>query len=318
MLNWNPYDAHDWANSDQEPMDPAEKTGFEQLAVAILKISAAEASTIWGTVQPPGRNAYVIRIHDGVRHQFARNKNPLGLKVFNLVDGKTMWPSVSRFHNTQRKNLPGLPNERVQAVWHCATIKPADSVERGYLIQAWVEGEVLEHKFKGELSEHETLRLLDDLFLELIIPLWSAGSSWWDVRASNYVVTPAGRLMMIDSDTLGGYADEIVGTPAEFVRRNKGTLTALKRYRTIVRKLAVACLKRQGVRQTGWIGTQVDDRFIAQLQPVFARPYPLVPGWRQQATRAYHHFRAACQQLLSAPAAAPAATGSSGSAKNSK
>ena len=298
MLNWTRYDSHDWANCAQTPMSRDQKACMEQLGADILQLSATDAATCWGEVHPPGRNALAIRVQPRVRHYFGGNRPPVGLKIFNLVDGKTMWPSVSRFHTSQRKLLPGLPNPQVQEVFHCATFTAADAVERGYLVQEWIEGDTLEAKLKAGLGQVEAVKLLDDLFLKLLIPLWSLGTSWWDVRSSNYVVTPRHRLMMIDSDTIGGYADEMTITPSIFTERNRGKLTAMTRYRTIIRNLVVACLRAKGGRKSAFGTERANELVATHLEPVFCAPYPVDHNWRRKAEKAYAAFRTEYKSLL--------------------
>jgi len=304
MLNWHPYNQFDWENSAQTQFTPPEKNEFERLAAKILWVPGVEMNDCWGTVHPPGRNAVVIQVHPHVRHRFERNGiRQVGLKIYNQVDGKVMWPSVSKFHAAQRKKLPGLPNAHVQEVLDYGVIQDDHGVERGYLVQQWVEGVVLEERIKGDLTADEVLQIADDLFLEIIIPLWAKGSSWWDVRASNYVVTTDGRLMMIDSDSVGAYADEILRTPKVFAKRNRGSITAMKRYANILFSMA----GRQAVRGTKTtVQREVRALFVRHLQPIFVEPYPLPPGWKKSAVRAWQNFRAGYEALLRQPNIQPA------------
>lgn len=273
MLDWTPYDHYQWTNRDQKRMGPAKRGWFEKLAADILELSPVSAGPCWGTVSAPGRNALVIRIHPNVPHRFARHGTSLGLKIFNLKDGKIMWPSISRFHREQRQRLPGLPHRLVQEVFKCGARQTAEGIERGYLIQPWMEGQILEEKFKAGVSPAEAWHIFDDLFLELLIPLWGVGSSWWDVRESDYVFTPDQLLVMIDSDTLGGYADEIINTPAVYRRRNNGTLTAMKRYSTWI--IALACRHAERGKQ-GQTGRLAKNLIQQHLVPVFCRPIRLL------------------------------------------
>lgn len=68
MLNWTPYDHHDWAKCKQAHFRPAEKNKIEWLAATILRLRDGEDQGCWGTVYPPGRNALVIKIHPSVLH----------------------------------------------------------------------------------------------------------------------------------------------------------------------------------------------------------------------------------------------------------
>ena len=304
MLNWHPYNQFDWENSAQTQFTPPEKNEFERLAAKILWVPGVEMNDCWGTVHPPGRNAVVIQVHPHVRHRFERNGiRQVGLKIYNQVDGKVMWPSVSKFHAAQREKLPGLPNAHVQEVLDYGVIQDDHGTERGYLVQQWVEGVVLEERIKGDLTADEVLQIADDLFQEIIIPLWAKGSSWWDVRASNYVVTPDGRLMMIDSDTVGAYADEILQTPQVFTKRNRGSRTAMKRYAGLLARMAGRLAPRG--EKSEWT-QQNRALFQRHLAPVFVAPYPLPRGWKKSATKAWLNFRADYTALLHQPNIQPA------------
>jgi hypothetical protein len=304
MLNWKPYDRHDWKNSDQKKFTARQKKQFEELAAKILWLPQVTQFDCWGTVHPPGRNAIVIQVHPDVRHRFERDgSRVVGLKIFNLVDGKVMWPSVAKFHKSQRGRLPGLPNSHVQEVRDYGEAEDAQHQKRGYLVQQWIEGTVLEEKIKRGLSASESLQIADDLFNEIVIPLWSVGTSWWDVRDSNYVVTPAGRLMMIDSDTVGAYADEMLATTPVFSRRNGGSRLAMQRYAALLARMAARLAPRG--EKSRWT-QQVRAFFNQHLAPVFVAPYPLPPGWKRIAGEAWGKFRADYQSLLQPPAVTPA------------
>ena len=214
-----------------------------------------------------------------------------------------MWPSIFEFHLMQRANLPGLPNGHVQEVVGINTVEDASGRRRGYLVHLWVAGTVLEERIKGDLTASEVLQIADDLFQQIIIPLWSKGSSWWDVRDSNYVVTPDGRLMMIDSDSVGAYADEILQTPSVFTKRNRGSRTAMKRYTGLLARMAGRLAPRG--EKSKWT-QQTRALFQRHLVPVFVAPYPLPHGWKKSATKAWLNFRADYTALLHQPNIQPA------------
>ena len=98
----------------------------------------------------------------------------------------------------------------------------------------------------------ETARqLLNDLFEGIIIPLWSAGTIWFDIRAGNFCVTERDgkqRLVLIDTDSLLAYAEEIIETPQVFTKRNHGKLTALKRIKTIVTDMVLLAIPKEKLK----------------------------------------------------------------------
>jgi hypothetical protein len=295
MINWKLYDRYNWSKCKQKRMDSAEKSDFEQLAADMLQLRRTDAVSCWGTAFPPGRNSVVFRINPGVAHQFSSNGTSMGIKIFNLIDGETMRRKILKFHMEQRRQFAGLPHPLVQTVLHCGTVTARDGKERSYLVQEWVDGEILEDKLKRVVSREDAWRILDDVFLGLVIPLWGVGSSWWDVRESNYVFTPERRLVMIDSDTVGGYADEITGCPTVFTDRNDGSVTAMTRYSTFICILA----RYQAPRgKKGKVEDAARMLIKQHLLPCFCRPYPLATGWQARATEAYNDFKTELQAIL--------------------
>ncbi len=156
----------------------------------------------------------------------------------------------------------------------------------------WVDGDVLASKIDSGLSASDSLRILDDLFLKIIIPLWGRGTAWWDVRDTNYVVTPENRLVMIDSDTLAADLHEIIAPDSVYDQRNKHTRTAMVRYRATIGRIVSSC--RRGPRRHRTDAARARATMISatkHLFPLFCSPYPLSADWSVQATRAYQGFR---------------------------
>lgn len=83
--------------------------------------------------------------------------------------------------------------------------------------------------------------LLEQLIGEVVIPLWSVGTVWWDIRDANYCFDEAtGRLTMIDIDSLAAYTDEIIRTPNVWTARDKGRPAALARLRQMTLRILLA------------------------------------------------------------------------------
>jgi hypothetical protein len=196
---------------------------------------------------PPGVSAQtVVRVESSIPHRFTgicQNK-AIGLKIFKKGKGRELVID----HKHSRNKLPGLPNELVQGVY--------DADEHNctfFLVQAWIEGESLETYLnrKTQLPPDVVQQLLKDLFEGIIIPLWSAGTIWWDIRAGNFCVTERDskqRLVLIDTDSLLAYADEIIETPLVFTKRNHGKVTALKRIKKIVTNLVLSAIPVENLR----------------------------------------------------------------------
>lgn len=300
-LNWcDYYDRYRWMEVNQPKMIPAEKEIIEGLGVKILGLSKAEAKTCWGVAHPPGRYAAtVIRINSDMRHKYSRAGKTVALKIFKTTeDAREESQRLLEYHTKYRAQLPGLPNEYVQEVFHAGT-ETMDGVAYDYIIQEWIEGVTLEDLIIGKMERADILKMLDDLFGRIVIPLWAAGTAFWDIRDSNYVFTPDKRLMMIDSDTVVAFAEEITAKPAVYERRNIGKLEAMKRYAMTVSRMTAACL---GVKSAA-VQTQVKGLFATHLDKTFRQSYPNALGrdWKQRAVKCYRSFRAEYDKLLANP-----------------
>lgn len=243
-LIWNTYDEYFNLPRDQQQIDDNRKIEIERIAGEILHLDAQTMKSNWGSCSQPGVFAQtVVRLESSTPNRFCQNK-AIGLKIFK--NGKGC--KLVHGHTHSRRKLPGLPNDFVQEVY--------DADEHNgtfFLAQAWIEGESLETYLnrKTHLPPDVAQQLLKDLFEGIIIPLWSAGTIWWDFRAGNFCVTERDskqRLVLIDTDSLLAYADEIIETPLVFTERNHGKVTALKRIKTIVTDLVLSAIPVENLR----------------------------------------------------------------------
>ena len=246
-LNWNNYDEYFNHPRDQQQIDDNTKLEMESIASEILGLDRQTVQSTWGSCSPPGVSAQtVVRVESSIPHRFTgicQNK-AIGLKIFKNGKGCKMVHG----HTHSRRKLPGLPNDFVQEVY--------DAGEHNgtfFLVQGWIEGESLETYLnrKTQLPPDEVQQLLKDLFESIIIPLWSAGTIWWDIRAGNFCVTERDskqRLVLIDTDSLLAYADEIIETPLVFTKRDKGKVFALKRIKTISTDLVLLAIPEENLK----------------------------------------------------------------------
>jgi serine/threonine protein kinase len=246
-LNWNNYDEYFNHPRDQQQIDENTKLEIEKIANEILGLDDETLKSTWGSCSPPGVFAQtVVRVESSTPHRFTgicQNK-AIGLKIFKNGKGRKIVLS----HKHLRNKLPGLPNDFVQEVYDAG-----EHNDTFYLVQEWVEGNSLENFLASQTHTTPDVaqKLLNDLFEGIIIPLWSAGTIWWDIRAGNFCVTERDgkqRLVLIDTDSLLAYAEEIIETPHVFTKRNHGKVTALKRIKTIATDLVLSAISEEKLK----------------------------------------------------------------------
>jgi serine/threonine protein kinase len=252
MINWKHYDNFDWDKSKQYPMDSEEINNITRLAAECIGLDINNGVKTWGMASPPGRwAATVIQVLPGTEHKFLddmqrENIDSLGLKIYkNTVDGQREVNRVKPVYENGFSRLPGLPNAHVQRIITAESISFDGSGERFILAQEWIDGYSLDLYFKNSngnfrLTTKEVKDLLEQLYKDIIIPLWDSGNVWWDIRDANFIYNPVlQKLSLIDVDSLTSYYEEKINTPHIWKRRDKGREFALTRLRGITQKLLI-------------------------------------------------------------------------------
>jgi hypothetical protein len=85
-----------------------------------------------------------------------------------------------------------------------------------------VPGIVLDAWLEVVPRNQTTVRdFLEQIFMDMVIPLWSLGHRGWDLRSGNMVVDPATRrLTMIDTDSYQNTFAEVTGGTLVWNRRD--------------------------------------------------------------------------------------------------
>ena len=301
-LDWTPYDGFAWDQARQAPLDDRQRRLLEEWAADVLALAAPEQARTWGSASPPGRYAATVVRVGAVEHRYRleaqqRGIAAIGLKVFkDSADARREARGLIPFHRDLVHRLPGLPCAHVQRSLTAGTW-PCQGGERAFVVQEWVVGASLEDLIRrrwpaAPLDGGRVRSLLQQLFGGLVIPLWAQGLVWWDVRDANFCYDePAGRLTMIDSDSLAAFADEILDTPKVWQRREKGRQTALARLRQMTVRLVLA----QGLRPRRRAEEGVAEAWRQELEPALA-VLGRVPAGLQSAQKGLTRFEERLEQ----------------------
>jgi hypothetical protein len=274
-LNWEIYDRYFCGGEprSQKPISEERKQALECGMAELLELDSHWRGTPWGACSEPGcYGVTVVRIGPEVRHKWnLKGESAIGLKVFHLDGfGGRKARDLVEFHLNHRKRYPGLPNPQVQEVMGGGRLGfklPGENHERYFLVQDWIEGPTWNDVVRGQaVSAKDAEKMAKSLFGAIIIPLWSRGVMWWDVRGDNYCVRPKAdglEVVMIDTDSLEPYHKEIIETPTDFTKRDLKKLTALRRLKTMIKDLSASVLSGAGARRK-------DKHTEACMGPFFA------------------------------------------------
>jgi hypothetical protein len=278
-VDWRPYDAFDWHQAAQPSLDDTERANIEKFVADVLALSATDRAANWGAASPPGRYAAtVIHVHPEVTHRYqsemARAHIPtIGVKVFKTNrDTQREVRHLLSFHATQIATLPGIPHDRLQRVLFANTETDPSGQPRAYLTQEWISGvplnQLLSSPQRPQISTAVARSIVHQLLAVITAPLWSVGTIWWDFRDANYCYDPnIDQLTMIDVDSLAAYAAEILQSPSDWTRRDKGRHTALARLRQMTLRIVLAT-GRPGRKQTEAL---LHSLWQPEIIPVFSR-----------------------------------------------
>lgn len=302
-LDWKNYDSYFDGSVKQPQLPSTSKQALEEELSSMLRLDEAVRPSVWGECTQPGcYGLTVIHLPASLRHRWNPDaQKAIGLKVFHLdgFGGRKAEPLV-KFHLEVRPRYPGLPQLQVQEVLdggQLACCLPDESGKRWYLIQEWIEGETWDQWLESrDISPDHGVELLQSLFGGIILPLWSRGVIWWDIRAGNYCVRRSGKgheVVMIDTDSLEAYHKEILETPADHSIRDAKKGTGVKRLRTMIDQLSKAVMSRPNPTArtraaTKASSTQEVADFLQRLSSPGALDHPKA---RSSLDRMVNHLR---------------------------
>lgn len=110
-----------------------------------------------------------------------------------------------------------------------------------YAVLEFIEGEELAVVLEAvELTKAGAGQILRDILLEIWIPLWAAGLRFKDCHPGNFVLTPEGRTIMIDTEQMRKDADELLHRPQTWEQRDQHQAQGLKRLPRLVQRVISA------------------------------------------------------------------------------
>lgn len=110
-----------------------------------------------------------------------------------------------------------------------------------YALLSYLEGEELAPVLeRHRLSPEQAGTILRDISLGLWLPLWSAGLRFKDCHPGNFVLTPAGRTAMIDTEQMRKDARELLLAPETWSQRDLHEASGIARLPRLVQKVVLA------------------------------------------------------------------------------
>lgn len=284
-LNWRDHDEYSLKkvkyrilnqHKHKIQISEIERDVIEQIACKILNIPQSIYCTTWGTCSHFGvYSKTVIKVHLNVTSSIIESipYKCIGLKIFRPINELTGWiEDIIRFHNEIKPQIPLLQNNHIQKTFKAGYCTSQDNVTYPYLIQEWVEGHTIEHYINNKLFDIKSaIQVLDDLFLNMIIPLWSKGLIWMCAFAANYCISN-NRVVMIDTDSLFKTVKEYTSTPNIFTIRNTACNTALEGFQSMFADIAISIITNATTREHFFIKKAVTNIWNTYITQTFKVP----------------------------------------------
>lgn len=195
------------------------------------------------TFRNGARTRAVIATSPSYKHRFQHRHKQVLLKLYK-GDGKSEGSKeYQRYHQDHFQRLGILGgNSFIQ-----------QSIEGGiynsvgpYAVLEYVDGEELASVLdRMELSKETAGTVLQDILNNIWIPLWSAGLRFKDCHAGNFVLTPSGRTVMIDTEQMRKDAAELLINGHGFVQRDKHEQAGLKRLPGLIQRIILSANPEQ-------------------------------------------------------------------------
>lgn len=151
--------------------------------------------------------------HDGGNnsHAVIECSNNISIKIFNY-NPKDL---AQTFNNCKTTLDLIYQNPHIQK-----TYKIVNTEHYSYAIQEWFNGKLLRKGMRELFSISDVMLIPNQLFLNIIIPLWNNGLIWKVGTKSNVIITDKKEVKIIDTDNFYRTLLETEKTPSNFTLRN--------------------------------------------------------------------------------------------------
>ena len=214
---------------------------------AILQIPANQ-NVPFEVFRTGARTRAVLATRPGILHRLADRQERVLLKLYK-GDGSTAG-SVQYQDYHQRdfhRFAPLTSNSHVQQSLE-AGVHPGVGP---FALLQFVEGQELAVLLEeSSITANLARQIIEDILLDIWIPLWAEGLRFKDCHPGNFVVTAQDRVVMIDTEQMRKDLDERLHRPREWTQRDKHERAGLSRLPGLLQRIILGAsrgLSKAGV-----------------------------------------------------------------------
>ena len=196
-------------------------------------------NTSWARPLRTGaRTRCVVATQPQTSHRFTDTYPQVVVKLYK-GDGTTKGSKAyQQYHQTHFKQLPALTNNRLIQQSIEGGIMPGIGP---YAVVQYIEGRELSVALEdGTINRHIAGVVLKDILDEIWRPLWNASLRFKDCHPGNFILTPAGRTIMIDTEQMRKDVQEYLTNRSVWTQRTQHEISGLKRLPALLQRIILA------------------------------------------------------------------------------
>lgn len=197
-----------------------------------------EVSSPFQSFRTGARTRAVFATRSGIPHRLSRRCDQVLVKLYK---GDGLSPGSREYQDYHQHQFPKL-----EALQSNAFVQK--SLEGGrfegvgpYALMAFVDGvELSSHLENGPMTTAQARQLINDILKNIWVPLWDAGLRFKDCHPGNFVVSPEGRVHMIDTEQMRKDLTELLYRPSTWTQRDAHEKSGLSRLPKLIQRIVTA------------------------------------------------------------------------------
>ena len=176
----------------------------------------------------------------GVDHAFGAGKQVL-VKIYKGYGSTAGNEQYRTYHGSHFQKVPALmKNPRIQKSLAAGIYRRGGSVHP-YAVLEYISGTELADRIEeGGMDIQMACRIIEEILLEIWIPIWGAGLRFKDCHPGNFILGADGHVYMIDTEQIRKDAAELLLTPATWKQRDRHEELGIQRLPGLITRLTRA------------------------------------------------------------------------------
>jgi len=204
-------------------------TDLRAVAAGILGISPIQADQLI-ELRHGARTRTLFATPAGLAHRFGNRAPRVVVKLYKGDGSTTGSHEYLTYHAGHFHQMPALHQSSSIQKSVTADVHTVHGESFPYAVLEYIEGEELADLIEaGSLNLDRAAKLIQQILVDIWIPLWDAGLRFKDCHPGNFIIGPSDRVYMIDTEQMRKDAAELLTAPGDWRQRQTHEESALSR-----------------------------------------------------------------------------------------